>query len=1587
MSASDSLAELPACVRDVVIGHWPETDVDGMRCNGDAYLVAAGDLTRSAVRYESEAARTEQAVQGATATGLTERHRRVAKAMRDQAAVCESLGKQCHDVADTTVQTQHLLIAMGIALAAQLAYDAVLFFQGGGAKALIDRLEAEQAMAAATARLAAGVGERAAAGAAQRAALHGAVHAAKIGLLTSAATSGGAQLWDLYSGVRDKFDTGAFLEMLLGGVVGGVAGAEIGRRVAPGVLRRFGGNAVSRTGRLAAHLGGTMLIGGAGGLGGGLAGAVPSVFLHMDQIHSFGDLFKMVRESAITGFGSGFVGAAGNALRVHAAGRDAFRSPSEATRLGLRHRDFALHINDLLRSGPPPRVETIERFSVEGKSAKVVERLVFHDGTEVIHKVVSDPQHAHAEFLSSLVGDAVGARVPAVHVVGDHVYMEAVPGAVAADTYPRNSFPSEVVNGPAGMRQGVMDVLIRLPDRNGDNWMVDPDGNVWGIDHSRAFEKFADEIYVVGPFAENFLRYGPAEEILWRDHGLTRPELQEIRQGLEQLGPLFRAAGHPDWHDGMMQRMTALEEHAAGGGTGGRGVVPPIQPPQPGAPHGVVGDGRAVSETPRQDGPAGGGDRGRNGNLGPRRGGEVDLAPRGRRDLPPPADGTGTPARQEKSASRQTVDERTPGEQQPPRRTPPADDSPPRPPADEPGSPVRKPGSDEVREGSTRPDEPTYDGPPTQPQPRLVPSERSADQNHYELAAAPPPAGFTQLYVHPDGGYVDVAFTGPDGTRIPQRLVPGQEYVLGRGTDALLENIAVDRVSRRHATIMVDELGHVMLRDDHSTNGTFVDGKQITGGRWVRIYDGQDVMLSRDLELGVSFQRQMAEVRLFGNDGPALKLYRGGRELEIGREMVHPEARRRDYISQRHAYISMDENGRVWIQDAGSTNGTKVNGERLGRGERRVLEPGDELFLGGYESRAEFVPTDVSGDVGPVRVRLGSGADVTQVRIAPGETVDVGTGADSPFAQQLRGVRGVGERHATLGLDHDGRLWIRDRPGSEGVWVNGDRIAPNQKVTLSEGDRVGLGPEYQGTAHLGMPTERPQLPPAELYFAPNRRQLPIRLGPGEEISVDVSLLNGHTMLGTTGRQVVVGRDVDGRVWVRDPHGDSWHGTKVNGELLPAGEKRYLNVGDEVVFSQVSAHFRLGEEPPLPLRLSDDENLPPLTLRRGEEVVIGRDRDSPMAEHLAGNKKVSNRHAVVYRDEYGDVWLRDENSARGTWVENIKLEPGVPMRLRAGDQIRLGDWVGAARFDDGYQAGAVRTLPVRMNSPHGDLSLDIPRGGEPQLLGRAGGVLPEGLPRIDEISRRHASIGVQPSGRVWIRDEGSTYGTYVNGARINVGEQFRLHSGDVVRLGDAYEFVVAYPPPDGGAFVNIMDRSPETNELLDQFGLVPSNIFRRVSEHMNEIPGGGIVIGNRPLLELPGTDSLVGTTPYGRKPGTSWNTVQGVYMGGPRRIVINSGGRSGSLDVVLHEFGHAVDAAYGTGGKWLSDSPRWRELHSAMLQTIGKKKNWNDYYDEPSEAFGEAWAAWRYGPKQLRKFTLGDRQLAQRLEDYFDSVFG
>ncbi len=74
-------------------------------------------------------------------------------------------------------------------------------------------------------------------------------------------------------------------------------------------------------------------------------------------------------------------------------------------------------------------------------------------------------------------------------------------------------------------------------------------------------------------------------------------------------------------------------------------------------------------------------------------------------------------------------------------------------------------------------------------------------------------------------------------------------------------------------------------------------------------------------------------------------------------------------------------------------------------------------------------------------------------------------------------------------------------------------------------------------------------------------------------------------------------------------------------------------------------------------------------------------------------------------------------------------------------------------------------------------------GASLLLGRDPALSPAGatLAAHDNVSRRHATVGVDADGSAWVTDEHSTNGTHVNGARVPAGGRVPLRDGDTLRL--------------------------------------------------------------------------------------------------------------------------------------------------------------------------------------------------------------
>ncbi len=87
----------------------------------------------------------------------------------------------------------------------------------------------------------------------------------------------------------------------------------------------------------------------------------------------------------------------------------------------------------------------------------------------------------------------------------------------------------------------------------------------------------------------------------------------------------------------------------------------------------------------------------------------------------------------------------------------------------------------------------------------------------------------------------------------------GTSILLGRDPAESLVAAAFDgceNVSRRHALVMVDDVGHATIRDEGSTNGTFVNGDRLLPGVDVRLVDGDTVRLAADVTGKVTLPSQ-----------------------------------------------------------------------------------------------------------------------------------------------------------------------------------------------------------------------------------------------------------------------------------------------------------------------------------------------------------------------------------------------------------------------------------------------------------------------------------------------------------------------------------------------------------------------------------------------------------------------------------------------------------------------------------------------------------------------------------------------------------
>lgn len=183
--------------------------------------------------------------------------------------------------------------------------------------------------------------------------------------------------------------------------------------------------------------------------------------------------------------------------------------------------------------------------------------------------------------------------------------------------------------------------------------------------------------------------------------------------------------------------------------------------------------------------------------------------------------------------------------------------------------------------------------------------------------------------------------------------IPDEGLTVGRDTSRCALVMEHPSVSGVHAEFSPKD-GKLTLTD-RSTNGTFVNGLRVN---MAELHDGDYITFGRYSGKSLIFRTGLE---------PELKIERidlGKDRITIGRDPSNDVCVNHPTVSKKHAEI-VRQDGKVFITDLGSTNGTFVNGIKI---KRHQLQELDRIVVGPAE--LHFAGASLSRAPGAVVVRL-----------------------------------------------------------------------------------------------------------------------------------------------------------------------------------------------------------------------------------------------------------------------------------------------------------------------------------------------------------------------------------------------------------------------------------------------------------------------------------------------------------------------------------------------------------------------------------------------------------------------------------------
>ena len=239
--------------------------------------------------------------------------------------------------------------------------------------------------------------------------------------------------------------------------------------------------------------------------------------------------------------------------------------------------------------------------------------------------------------------------------------------------------------------------------------------------------------------------------------------------------------------------------------------------------------------------------------------------------------------------------------------------------------------------------------------------------------------------------------------------IGGREHFLHEGENSVGREsadvlITDTTVSRRHAVIIL-EAGKCFVEDKGSTNGTYLEGKQIQPNERIELTDGDKLkfgsaVLTLNLPVIMPVEEKAEEelsaeapveeisadeavpeteeaapeavevpeaeeapapmssavARFVSADDPSKEYPVVFGVNTIGRRAENDiEVSGDSYVSGSHAELTADERG-FWLMDIGSTNGTTLSGSRIAPNTKMAIGDGDEITFGQTALKFEVLP-------------------------------------------------------------------------------------------------------------------------------------------------------------------------------------------------------------------------------------------------------------------------------------------------------------------------------------------------------------------------------------------------------------------------------------------------------------------------------------------------------------------------------------------------------------------------------------------------------------------------------------------------------